>query len=162
MDPLECSRILMLRHAAATLAYRAAKTLRGAPSDFECFRAAPTTRTALEILAHMGDLVEWARRAVDGEADWRESRPNSWDEEMARFLAALKALDDRLATQIPLACSPERVLQGPVADALTHVGQLATLRRMAGSRIRGESYFRAQITPGRVGMDQAPPVLEFD
>jgi hypothetical protein len=162
MDALENSGIPMLRHAVAALAYRAAKTLRNAPPGFEQVRAAPTTRMAIEIVAHMGDLMEWSRRAADGQADWRQSQPGSWEKEVARFFAALKAFDDRLATRTPPASSTEKFLQGPVADAFTHVGQLATLRRMAGSGVRGESYFQAEITAGRVGMDQSPPAREFD
>jgi len=152
----------MLRHAVATLAYRAAKVLRGAPAGFENFRAAPTTRTAGQILAHMVDLLEWAKTAADGEAIWRESEPGAWDQDVARFFAALENLDEQLAAETPPATSPEKIFQGPIADALTHVGQLATLRRMIDSGIRGENYFRAEITVGRVGMDQAPPVREFD
>jgi hypothetical protein len=85
MDWPEGSKIPMLRHAVATLAYRAAKTLRAAPAGFEIVRAAPTTRTAAQILAHMGDLMEWAVRRVDGEADWRQTRPGAWDQEVSRF-----------------------------------------------------------------------------
>jgi len=162
MDSPQQPQIQMLRHAAATLAYRAAKVLNNAPDGFETFRAAPTTRTAVEIVTHMGDLLEWARRAADGQADWSARSPQAWDKEINRFFAALKAFDERLVSGVSLAFAPEKFSQGPIADALTHVGQLATLRRMAGSGVRGESYFRAQITPGRVGMDQAPPVWEFD
>jgi hypothetical protein len=151
-----------LRHAIATLAYRAAKTLRSAPDGFAHFRAAPTTRTAVEIVAHMADLLEWAARRADGDADWRVAQPGDWNQEINRFFVAAKALDDRLATGTPIACSPERLFQGPLADALTHVGQLATLRRLAGSGVGGESYFQAEIIPGRVGMDQASPKREFD
>lgn len=152
----------MLRHTLATVAYRAAKTLRGAPGGFQHVRATPTTRSAGQILAHIGDLVEWAMRAADGKMDWHESRPDSWEREVARFFAALKALDDRLATQVPLACPPQKLFQGPIADVLTHVGQLATLRRLAGSPVRGENYFQADIRAGRVGLEQSPPVQEFD
>lgn len=90
------------------------------------------------------------------------SQAKTWQTEIDRFLAALKLFDDRLADTRPLAASPEQIFQGPIADAFMHVGQLATLRRMAGSGIRGESYFRAEIVPGRVGLDQAPPKREFD
>ena len=152
----------MLRHTAATLAYRAAKVLRGAPANFENFRAASTTRTAGQILSHMGDLMDWALRAANGPPDWVEVPPGTWQNDVARFFASLKAFDDRLATGVPLVASAEKLFQGPVADALTHVGQLATLRRLAASGIRGESYFRAEIVAGRVGMDQAPAVREFD
>ena len=152
----------MLRHTIATLAYRAAKVLCNAPPGFETFRAAPTTRTAGQILAHMGDLIEWAGRAASGEATWREVPPSDWNADVARFFQALKDLDDRLAQETPLANSADKIFQGPIADALTHVGQLATLRRLAGSSIHGENYFRAEITTGRIGMDQPSPIRDFD
>ncbi|HZZ28440.1 MAG TPA: hypothetical protein VFE46_10600 [Pirellulales bacterium] len=161
MPATEFSDALPLRHALATLAYRAAKTLRDAPPGFANFRAGPTTRTAVQILAHMGDLLDWALSAVNGKTHWQQSQPKGWDEEVARFFAALQALDDRLA-QGSLACSPQKIFQGPIAGALTHVGQLATLRRLAGSGIRGENYFVAEISAGRVGIDQPAPIREFD
>ena len=150
-----------LRHAVATLAYRAAKVLRDAPR-FGDVRAAPSTRSASQIVAHMADLLEWAVRAADGSAEWRAVSSGSWDGDMTRFFAAIGALDERLASDEPLACEAQRIFQGPIADALTHVGQLATLRRLAGSGVRGESYFRADIRPGQVGREQAPPTFEFD
>ncbi len=162
MESPENPGIPMLHHTLATLAYRAAKTLRGAPANFENFRAATTSRSAAEILAHMIDLLDWSRRAADGQTGWRASHPESWDNQIAKFSAALKAFDDRLATRTPLASSPEKFFQEPIADAFTHVGQLATLRRLAGSGARGEDYFSAEIAAGRVGMDQAPPIREFD
>jgi hypothetical protein len=158
----ENAQVGLLRHTVATLAYRAAKVLRGAPAGFGHFQAAPTTRTAGQILAHMVDLLEWAKTAADGKPVWRESEPGEWENDVARFFEALKNFDDRLAAETPPATSPEKIFQGPIADALTHVGQLATLRRMIGSGIRGENYFLAEITIGRVGSDQAPPVREFD
>lgn len=84
-----------------------------------------------------------------------------WDEETTRFFAALEAFDKRLASSEPLGATAERLFQGPIADALTHAGQLAMLRRMAGSPIQGESYYDADITTGRVGRDQAPPRTPF-
>jgi hypothetical protein len=162
MEASDTGRIAMLRHAVATLAYRTAKVLREPPAGFEYLRAHPTTRSARQIVAHMADLLEWATRRVDRETDWQASQVKSWQAETARLLMALKALDDRLADQRPLVASPEKIFQGPIADALTHVGQLATLRRIAGSGIRGENYFRAEIALGRVGIDQAPPPWEFD
>jgi len=152
----------MLRHATATLAYHAAKVLRNPPEEFEEFRAGPTTRSAIEILSHMSDLLEWTRRTADGSSDWREPRAGDWHHEVARFFSALKSFDDRLASGSPLAFPAEKFLQGPIADVLTHVGQLATLRRLAGSGIRGEAYFNANITIGHVGMDQPKPEWEFD
>ena len=152
----------MLRHAVATLAYRAGKALRGAPPEFSGFRAGDSSRTPAEILAHMGDLFDWALTMADGKPEWRGSQPMPWDESAARFFTLLEAFDQRLASDLPLAHSPQQVFQGPVADALTHTGQIAMLRRLAGCPIRGESYFRADIATGRVGADQAAPRLEFD
>jgi hypothetical protein len=152
----------MLRHTLATLAYRAGKTLRDAPPEFAGYRANPGSRTPAEILAHMGDLFDWALTLANGKQAWHSSEPLSWDQETARFFAALDAFDRRLATGAPLACPEEKLFQAPIADALTHTGQIAMLRRMAGCPIRGENYFVAKIAEGHVGAEQAAPVFEFD
>jgi hypothetical protein len=152
-----------LRHTLATLAYRAGKTLRGAPEGFADFRAAPAGRTPAQILAHIGDLLDWALALADGRHTWHDSMPLPWPEETARLFAALEALDGRLAAPEPLVrFTAEQLFQGPVADALTHVGQIAMLRRMAGAPIRGENYLMAHIAAGRVGADQPAPIREFD
>ena len=152
----------MLRHTVATLAYRAGKALRGAPDSFAGYRAGATSRTPAEILAHMGDLFDWALKMADGKHEWHDSQPLAWEREKARFFSALEAFDRRLASGVPLVFSAEKLFQGPIADALTHTGQIAMLRRMAGCAIRGENYVKAEISVGRVGAEQAPPVVEFD
>jgi len=152
----------LLRHTLATLAYRGAKVLRGAPADFATRRRVESGRTPLEILAHIGDLLDWALSTAEGAQVWRESQPQTWEREEARFFAALQALEDRLAADTPLGGPPEKLFQGPIADALTHVGQIALLRRAAGAPVRGESYYQADIVAGRVGPDQAPAPREFD
>jgi hypothetical protein len=152
----------LLRHTLATLAYRAGKTLRGAPPAFATFRAGPATRTPVEIVAHMGDLLDWGLALADGQHIWRDAPPGSWEAEMARFYAALRALDERLAAADRLGFAAERIFQGPIADALWHAGQLALLRRLAGAPIRGENYFKADIVTGRVGTEQSAPRREFD
>jgi hypothetical protein len=153
-----------LRHCVATLAYRAAKTMRGAPPGFADYRPAPGANSPVQIVAHMGDLFDWALRMVLGELRWTTATPQPWDDECARFFAALRAFDDHLASDAPLAYDAARVFQGPVADALTHTGQLAMLRRLSGAPMKGESYNRADIAPGRVGPEQVPadPRYEFD
>lgn len=152
----------LLRHTLATLAYRGTKAVRDAPAGFTDYRAGPTLRTPVEILAHVGDLLDWAVGLADGRHEWRDATPRPWEEEIARFHAGLAALDERLAAPDPLGFPAERLLQGPLADALTHVGQITLLRRMAGAPVRGENYFRANIVAGRVGPDQAPPRREFE
>ena len=153
----------LLRHTVATVAYRGGKTLRDAPAGFAGFHAGPgATRTPAEILAHLGDLFDWALSIARGEQRWHASTPLPWDQEVARFFAALAAFDHYLASSSPLAAPAEKLFQGPVADALTHVGQLAMLRRLAGGPVRGENYYKAQIETGRVGADQPKPRVEFD
>lgn len=98
---------------------------------------------------------------AEGKPAWSESMPLPWGDEVARFHAALAKLDAFLASDTPLSTPPEKLFQGPIADALTHVGQLALLRRFGGAPIRGENYFRADIAAGRVGPDQVPPKREF-
>jgi len=151
----------MLRHTVATLAYRGGKALRGAPADFAAFHAAPGTRTPGEILAHIGDLLDWALAMCDGKHVWHDSPPLAWDQGTARFFTALEAFDARLASGAPLGVPAERLFQGPIADALTHTGQISMLRRMAGAPVRPENYAQAEIAAGRVGADQAEPRAEY-
>jgi len=152
----------MLRHTVATLAYRAAKAVRGAPGSFASFRIAETSRTPAQILTHMGDLFDWALSIARGVEQWHNSEPLVWEKEVQRFFASLEAFDRYLASDEPLHAPFERLFQGPVADALTHTGQLAMLRRAAGAPIRGENYFRAEIEAGRVALAQAVARREFD
>ena len=152
----------LLRHTLATIAYRGGKALRGAPASFADFRASEDARTPVQIVAHMGDLFDWALSILKGAQKWGDSTPLPWDEEIARFFATLQAFDDYLASDAPLSVPVEQLFQGPVADALTHVGQIALLRRLAGGPVRGENYFKAQIETGRVGAEQSKPRVEFD
>jgi hypothetical protein len=153
--------VTLLRHTVATLAYRAGKAVREAPAPFAEFQASPGVRTPVNILAHMGDLLDWALSIARGNEKWNNSTPLAWDAETARFFAALQAFDDYLASGEEMHTSVERLVQGPVADALQHTGQLTILRRQAGAPIRGENYSRAEIVAGRVGTDQTPPKREF-
>ena len=152
----------LTRHIVATIAYRGGKALRGAPDSFANFRAAHSTRTPVEILAHIGDLFDWACALSGGQNTWSNLPPGSWDEEVARFFAGLQRFDAALASDTALGFSAEKLFQGPVADALTHVGQIAMLRRMAGAPVKGENYFKAEIQAGRVGPEQMPARREFD
>ena len=152
----------MLRHCLATVAYRGGKVLRNAPAGFDSYRASETTRTPAEILAHLGDLFDWGLSMARGTQVWKEAKPPGWKEGSDRFFASLAAFDEYLASQESLAVSEEKLFQGPIADSLTHVGQLAMLCRMFGKPIRGENYFKADIETGRVGAEQAAPTMEFD
>ena len=152
----------MLRHTVATLAYRGAKAVRGAPESFASFKSSETTRTPAQILAHIGDLLDWALSIAKGAEAWNNSEPLEWNKEVRRFHAALESFDEYLASDAELSGTCERLFQGAIADALTHVGQLTLLRRMAGAPIKGENYSRAKIEAGRVGPEQETPKREFD
>jgi hypothetical protein len=151
-----------LRHVLATISYRGGKAMRGAPASFAEFHASETTRTPGQILAHIGDLLDWALSQVSGKEKWSDSKPIAWDDGVKRFFASLKALDDYIASDAALSCTPEKLFQGALADALTHIGQISMLRRLAASPVRAENYFRAEIVAGRVGSEQTPPSKEFN
>jgi len=157
-----CTSRELLRHMVATLAYRGGKALRGAPDGFAQFRAGDATRTPGQILAHIGDLLDWGLSLAKGAQKWQNSDPLPWDKGSERFFAALQALDAYLASESPLGCSVEKLVQAPLADALTHIGQISMLRRLAGAPVRAENYFKAEIVAGRAGAEQAAPKLEFD
>jgi len=152
----------MLRHCLATLAYRGGKVLRNVPDDFAEFSAHETTRTPSQIVAHLGDLLDWGLSMARGQEKWINLEPGDWKTSGERFFSSLKAFDDYLASDEALGVTEERLFQGPIADSFTHVGQLAMLSRMAGQPIRAENYSKASIEPGRVGDDQKPPKFEFD
>ncbi len=152
----------LLRHTLATLAYRSRKVLADVPPGFPLFRPAPEARSAVEILAHMGDLFDWALGLAEERQAWRNADALPWNEEVSRFYGALRAFDDRLAHPTELKPSCASLFQGPVADALTHLGQLALLRRQIQQPVKGENYFQAEIVVGRIEpATQSPPRREF-
>lgn len=146
-----------LRFALATLAYRASKTMRDAPDSFADFKADPGSNTPLTIVGHMADLFAWAYTMTQGEPKWQYTPTVDWQTDCARFFAALKAVDDVLASNQIIAFDLTRMFAGPVADALTHTGQLAMIRRLAGCPMKGENYSKATIEIGDVGPDQTAP-----
>jgi hypothetical protein len=151
-----------LRHMLATIAYRGAKPLRHAPPEFVNFVIPNSPRTPLKILAHMGDLFDWALTIAKGQPAWKNAETQSWDAEVDRFFLTLKALDDYLAGSGPLHEMPEKLFQGPIADALTHIGQLAMLRRISGQPMKSENYHQAEIRSGQVSKEQPTPRREFE
>jgi hypothetical protein len=149
----------LLRHTLAALAYRAARALDGAPEGFGDFDG--VGRRPVEILAHMGDLFDWALSMAEGDQRWAPVPPRGWIEEKQRFFAALTAFDAYLASDEPLHAPLEQLLQGPVTDAFTHVGQLAMMRRLAGCPARGENFYVAAVAVGQVGAEQPAAVKPF-
>src|SRR6185503_19427135 len=145
-----------------TLAYRASKSLRGATPAFADFRASETSRTPVEILAHMGDLMDWGLAMSRGTPKWNTSAPLPWDREVERFFDAVTAWDGYLAGPEPLGYEVERLFQGPIADAINHTGQINFLRRLAGEPVKGESYNRAAIAAGQTTFEQPRPEAKYE
>jgi hypothetical protein len=152
----------LLRHALATIAYRTTRAIEDPPATYASIQIGPTSRTPVEVLAHMSDLMDWALSLACGAEKWHSSTPLPWDAEVDRFFAAVGRLDAYFASDAPLEWPPDRLLQAPIADTLTHVGQLAMLRRVAGRPVRGEHYGAASIEVGRVGRDQHPARVTID
>jgi hypothetical protein len=152
----------LLRHTVATVAYRGGKAVRGVPASFAAFSGDDSARTAARILAHIGDLYDWALSQAKGAEAWHDSTPLEWGREVERFHATLQQFDAYLASDAPLAVSHEKLFQGAIADSLAHVGQLAILRRLGGAKMKSENYSKADIVAGRVGPDQTVPKREFD
>ena len=152
----------LLRHLVATIAYRGGKAIRGAPPEFASHSVGGGTRGAVEVLAHINDLLEWTLRLARGEREWLPRAGTDWTAEETRFYEGLARLDEYLASPAPLGFGIEPILQGPITDVFTHIGQISMLRRSAGSPVRAEVMILSHIEAGRVGPDQAPPVREFD
>jgi hypothetical protein len=163
-DPAAASDVARatVRQLAATLAYRAAKVLRDVPPGFGETAVGPAPRRPVQIVAHMADLMAWGVSMAQGGREWRPDGSDDWNREVTRFFDGLAALDVALTVDGPFAGSIDKIIQGPLADALTHVGQLAMLRGITGTPVRPESYARAAIEVGRVGRDQPRPGFEFD
>jgi hypothetical protein len=147
----------LLRHFLAALAYRTQKALRGAPATFPEFRAGTNVRTPHELLWHMTGLIGYARTMLHG-GDYAPPQLPTLAEEVARFHATLEALRDDLADDsLTARITDEQLLQGPLADAMTHAGQLAMLRRLAGAPVASENFIFARISASNVGVDQPEP-----
>lgn len=147
----------LLRHFLAAIAYRTQKALRDAPPDFGEFVAAPRVRTPYELLWHMTGLIGYARTFFHG-GDFAPPRVASLAEEILRFHEQLELLSADLG-DATLSCSltDEQLLHGPLADTMTHVGQLAMLRRMAGEPVPSENFIHATIRSSHLGADQPAP-----
>ncbi len=147
----------LLSHSVAAIAYRTHKAIHGAPAGFGSFKAGPGVRTPQQILRHMSDVLGFASTFYTG-GRWRAHLKPSWSEEVDRFYEVLGVLRQHILDDELKGTTPERLLQGPLSDAISHSGQLAMLRRLAGSPIPPENFIEADIHEDRVGADQAPPV----
>ncbi|MGQ0735750.1 MAG: DinB family protein [Acidobacteriota bacterium] len=147
----------LLQHFLAALAYRTQKALRDAPAGFDSFRAGTHVRTPHELVWHMTGVIGYARTFLHG-GEYAPSKMPTFPEEVDRFHEALAALRDDLADEaLEARLTDEQFLQGPLADAMTHAGQLAMLRRLAGAPVPSENFIHAAVRAENVGTDQPAP-----
>ena len=147
----------LLQHFIAALAYRTQKEVRGAPPGFADYRAGANVRTPHELVWHMTSVTGYARTMLHG-GTFRPPPMPTFDEEVARFHETLASLrDDLVDDRLTAAISDEQFLQGPLSDAMTHAGQLAMLRRMAGSPVPPENFIHARVDAANVGPNQPEP-----
>lgn len=140
----------LFRHLLATLAFRGGVAVANTPEDFASFRLKEDVRTPAELLAHIGDCVEGSHYLMQGEFVYLNSKPLAWNEEIKRFFSKIKAFDAFLASDARLKQPIEKIMQGPIADSLTHVGQIVMLRRIAGFPVQVDNYFAAEFAPGEI------------
>jgi hypothetical protein len=144
----------IFRHLVATIAFRASRSLRDAPVGFENVRLADGGMTARELVLHLTNVMAFAIATVTGK-DRIRHEALEWSQEVARFYAQLRDLDAKLAEGAEIEDGMElRLVQGPLADALTHVGQLHAMRRRAGAPVGPTNYIRADVQIGRTGLSE--------
>ena len=142
-------------HLLATIAYRARYALRGAPESFGSFQAGNEVWTPAELVRHMASVLGYARSCFEGTDRPRLDPLPDLAAEITRFHAMLEDVARHVRAGAELkGMSEEQILQGPFADALTHVGQLAMLRRLSGSPVQRESFIQAEVDPADLGPDQ--------
>ena len=148
----------LLRHFLAAIAYRTQKALRGAPQHYPAFSAGNRIRTPAELIRHMTALMGYVRTFFQGGSYPTKPDPlPTFQEEVERFHEMVEAVGKLLASDAPCSLTTEQLLQGPFADAMTHVGQLAMLRRLADSPVAPENFIYADIRADRLHADQPPP-----
>lgn len=148
----------LVRHFLAALAYRTQKALRDAPPEFAEFRVAPLVRTPHELIRHMDGVLGSARSYFIGGIYEVPYFPE-FSEAVAHFHETLTDLAHHLEIGTELhEITLERVLQGPCSDAMSHAGQIAMLRRLAGSPVPPENFIFAAVSADNLGPEQPLPV----
>ena len=147
----------MLRHYTASIAYHATKAIRDAPVVFPEFKPGRGVRTPRQILHHIAGVLTYAHSFFE-DYETTHLDHQTWDTEINRFYEILGKLDNSLKEKHPRKVTEEQLLQGPLSDAMAHIGQLLMLRRLAGSPVPSENFIFADIAKGVVGPDQPEPV----
>ena len=147
----------LLRHFLASIAYHASKAIRDAPPNYPELDVGMGVRTPRRILNHVTGVLSYAHSFYEQyDTTYFEDKP--WGDEVDHFYETLGRLDASMAESKPREVTERQLLQGPLSDAMAHVGQLLMLRRLAGSPVPSENFIYADIRVGVVGPDQPDPV----
>ena len=155
-EPLSPDTTRLMRHLVATIAFRASRALRDAPDGFDDVRLADDGWCARELLLHMSNVLAFAYATIT-QTDRVKHELRDWHGEVDRFYGILGDIDARLATGASLEPGMDlKLVQGPFADTLTHVGQLLSMRRRCGSPIPATNYIKADIRTGVTALKEQP------
>lgn len=147
----------VLRHYLGSIAYHTQKAIRDAPEGYWSFAAGNRARTPESVLRHMTSVLGYARTFFFGGIYRPEPLPTI-DAEIDRFHDMVQEISRLLESGAPLQGMDElQLLQGPLSDVMTHVGQLSLLRRLYGSPVPPENFIYADISASRLGKDQPAP-----
>lgn len=142
----------VLRQLVATIAFRASRSLHDAPATLANVRLGEGGMTARELLHHMTNVMSFALATVSATERLRHD-PLGWEQEIDRFYSLLSQVDAKLAEGAVMDPGMDlKLVQGPLADALTHIGQLHAMRRMAGFPVDPTNYIKADVAIGRIAL----------
>jgi hypothetical protein len=112
-----------------------------------------------DILARLflTGVIGYARTMLRG-GEFAPPKLPTLADEIVRFHETLAALRDDLADEsLRARITDEQFLQGPLSDAMTHAGQLAMLRRLAGDPVPPENFVFAGVRADNVSASQPAP-----
>lgn len=136
----------LLIHTVKTIRYRFIRATQGASASFGEFRIGANTRLPKEIVNHMFDLVTKTISMLQhGHFGTPPPEQLNFQQEQERLLAALNDLQTGLSRLPPEPAKAKKLLQGPMLDMVTHIGQLAMLNGLHGNKVPRESYFDARL-----------------
>lgn len=140
-----------LRHTLSTIGYRFQKSVKYRNQEFEDFSLGKGSRSPKEIVNHMYAVLSSTTFYLLEEKRQKKSPEKlSLDLEIDRFNEELKNLDQLLSEKdLPINYS-KKLLQGPLSDILTHIGQIAMLSRLNNQPIEGEDFSAATISTIKV------------
>ena len=139
----------LLRHTLSTIKYRFEKSIAGSTENFGRFNLGEGSRSPIEIVNHMYHVL-YSTRIFLEEERFARKQPEELAllQEIERFSLELINIDKALHVFELPSNYAKRLLQGPLSDILTHIGQISMMQRLNGKSISGEDFSAAHIETG--------------